>query len=181
MPQKTSFLNQWQIPSPKKILKSPAKRPSISKEHVQRMVKEEIQKTTNDNQRQKEAKRNERIILNPGRNGRRRERTGKSRRCPQGTLFFHGRETARRPACRTRRASPAAAPAGQDDNPAQKTYSYEEVRQICAAKTAADNGAYKREVLDIIKKYADGKTLSKVDPSLYAGLVAEVEAIGNAR
>ena len=77
--------------------------------------------------------------------------------------------------------SPAAAPAGQDDNPAQKTYSYEEVRQICAAKTAADNGAYKREVLDIIKKYADGKTLSKVDPSLYAGLVAEVEAIGNAR
>lgn len=61
-----------------------------------------------------------------------------------------------------------------------KTYSYEEVRQICAAKTAADDGAHKREVLDIIKKYAVGKTLSKVDPSLYADLVAEVEAVGNA-
>lgn len=65
--------------------------------------------------------------------------------------------------------------------PAKKAYSYEEVRQICAAKTAADDGAYKRQVLDIIKKYADGRTLSKVDPSLYADLVAEVEAIGNAK
>lgn len=61
-----------------------------------------------------------------------------------------------------------------------KAYSYEEVRQICAAKTAADNGVHKREVLDIIKKYADGKTLSKVDPPLYADLVAEVGAVGNA-
>nr|WP_304955973.1 hypothetical protein [uncultured Acetatifactor sp.] len=64
--------------------------------------------------------------------------------------------------------------------PTPKNYSYEEVRQICAAKTSADDGAHKREVLDIIKKYADGKTLSKVDPSLYADLVAEVEAVGNA-
>lgn len=68
----------------------------------------------------------------------------------------------------------------QTAGPAPKTYSYEEVRQICAAKTAADDGAHKREVLDIIKKYADGKTLSKVDPSLYADLVAEVGAVGNA-
>lgn len=79
---------------------------------------------------------------------------------------------------------PAAAEAhatAQTAGTALKTYSYEEVRQICASKTAADDGAHKREVLDIIKRYADGKTLSKVDPSLYADLVAEVEAVGNAR
>lgn len=61
-----------------------------------------------------------------------------------------------------------------------KTYTYEEVRKICAGKSAENDGAYKRQVLEIVKKYADGKTLSKVAPSQYAALVAEVEVIGNA-
>lgn len=70
----------------------------------------------------------------------------------------------------------------KSDTPAteKKVYTYEEVRKICAGKSAADDGAHKREVLDIVKKYADGRTLSKVDPSQYAALVAEVEVIGNA-
>lgn len=63
----------------------------------------------------------------------------------------------------------------------KKTYSYEEVRKICAAKSAQDDGKYKRNVLEIVKKYADGRTLSKVDPSQFTSLVAEVEVIGNAK
>ena len=62
----------------------------------------------------------------------------------------------------------------------EKTYSYEEVRCLCATKAAQDNGKYKREVLSLVKKYADGGTLSKVEPSQYAALVTEVEVIGNA-
>lgn len=88
----------------------------------------------------------------------------------------------------TAEKTPKARAAGQEEpaatetpTTAPKNYSYEAVRQICAAKTAAEDGAHKREVLDIIKKYADGKTLSKVDPSLYTDLVAEVEAIRNVR
>lgn len=62
----------------------------------------------------------------------------------------------------------------------EKTYTYEEVRKICAGKSAENDGAHKREVLEIVKKYADGRTLSKVDPSQFAALVAEVEVIGDA-
>lgn len=75
--------------------------------------------------------------------------------------------------------APAKADPPATDTPG-KTYSYEEVRKICAGKSAENDGAHKREVLEIVKKYADGKTLSKVDPSQYAALVAEVEVIGNA-
>jgi len=81
------------------------------------------------------------------------------------------------------KAKPEPAPAekpAKEEAPAEKTYTYEEVRKICATMSAKDEGAYKREVLSLVKKYSDGRTLSKVDPSQYAALVAEVEVLGNA-
>ena len=63
----------------------------------------------------------------------------------------------------------------------EKSYSYEEVRKICAAKSVQEEGRHKREVINTIKKYANGQSLSKVSPSDYIALVAEIEVIGNAK
>lgn len=57
--------------------------------------------------------------------------------------------------------------------------SKEDVRQILADKSSANNGALKVEVRNLVKKYANGGSLGDVNPSDYAALIDEVEAIGN--
>ena len=57
------------------------------------------------------------------------------------------------------------------------TYSKEDVRKICSAKAAADDGKYKVQVREMVKKYAGGGSLGAVNPDDYQALIKEVEAI----
>ena len=65
--------------------------------------------------------------------------------------------------------------------PPAPAYTKEQVRAILARKSREDDGRYKAEVRAAVRKYADGGTLTNVDPKDYAALVAEAEVIGHAR
>ena len=59
----------------------------------------------------------------------------------------------------------------------EKTYSLEDVRVILSGKSNSNNGRYRNEVKNLVKKYSNGGTLKDVPTEKYAELVAEVEAI----
>ena len=61
--------------------------------------------------------------------------------------------------------------------PPSKTYTKEEVRSILAG--LAQNG-FREESKALVRKYADGGSLTDVPPEKYADLVREAEEIGNA-
>ena len=65
----------------------------------------------------------------------------------------------------------------KDDSP---SYSKEQVRELLSAKAAADDGKYKAQVKELVKKYADGGSLKDIPEDKYPDLVAELEVVGNA-
>ena len=64
--------------------------------------------------------------------------------------------------------------------PAEKTYSKEDVRAILAAKANEAGGQFKAQVKAIVKKYADGGSLTDVPADSYPALVDEVEGLKDA-
>ena len=64
--------------------------------------------------------------------------------------------------------------------PAEKTYSKEDVRAILAAKANEAGGQFKAQVKAIVKKYADGGSLTDVPADSYSALVEEVEGLKDA-
>ena len=58
-----------------------------------------------------------------------------------------------------------------------KKYSKEDVRAVLAAKSNADNGKYRNEVKALVKKYANGGSLTNVSEDDYSSLLAEVEGL----
>lgn len=69
---------------------------------------------------------------------------------------------------------------GKAPAPAEPTYSKEDVRAILAAKANEAGGQYKAQVKAIVKKYADGGSLTKVPAESYPALVKEVEGLKDA-
>ena len=65
----------------------------------------------------------------------------------------------------------------KDESP---SYTKEQVRELLSAKAAAEDGKYKAQVKDLVKKYADGGSLKDIPEDKYADLVAELEVVGNA-
>jgi hypothetical protein len=64
--------------------------------------------------------------------------------------------------------------------PAVKTYSKEDVRALLAAKANESGGQFKAQVKAIVKKYADGGSLTDVPAESYPALVKEVEGLKDA-
>ena len=64
--------------------------------------------------------------------------------------------------------------------PAEPAYSKEDVRAILAAKANEVGGQFKAQVKAIVKKYADGGSLTNVPADSYPALVKEVEGLKDA-
>ena len=62
-----------------------------------------------------------------------------------------------------------------EELPEAKTFTKEEVRSVLAG--LAQNG-YREESKALVRKYADGGSLTDVPPECYADLILEAEAIG---
>lgn len=63
---------------------------------------------------------------------------------------------------------------------AATTYKKEDVRAILSRKANEAGGQYKADVKALVNKYGNGGSLTDVNPSDYAALVAEIEALSNA-
>ena len=64
--------------------------------------------------------------------------------------------------------------------PAVKTYSKEDVRALLAAKANESGGQFKAQVKALVKKYANGGSLTDVPEDQYPALVEEVEGLKDA-
>jgi len=64
--------------------------------------------------------------------------------------------------------------------PAEKTYSKENVRALLAAKANEAGGQFKAQVKAIVKKYGNGGSLTDVPADSYPALVEEVEGLKDA-
>ncbi len=64
--------------------------------------------------------------------------------------------------------------------PAEPAYSKEDVRAILSAKANEAGGQFKAQVKAIVKKYADGGSLTNVPAENYPALVKEVEGLKDA-
>lgn len=64
--------------------------------------------------------------------------------------------------------------------PAVKTYSKEDVRALLAAKANESGGQFKAQVKALVKKYANGGSLTDIPEDQYPALVEEVEGLKNA-
>ena len=79
----------------------------------------------------------------------------------------------------TKKEAPANEPEATTE-PATPTYKKEDVRAILSKKANEAGGQYKADVKALVNKYGNGGSLTDVDPSDYAALGAEIEALGNA-
>lgn len=61
-----------------------------------------------------------------------------------------------------------------------KTYSKEDVRALLASKANEAGGQFKAQVKAIVKKYADGGSLTDIPAESYPALVKEVEGLADA-
>lgn len=80
-------------------------------------------------------------------------------------------------------AEPAAPEKSATKAPAKEatpSYSKEDVRALLAAKANEAGGRYKAQVKAIVRKYADGGTLTSIPAESYAALVKEVEELHDA-
>lgn len=89
--------------------------------------------------------------------------------------------------CFSEEAAPAAEPKKKPAKkeakaPEQETpsYSKEDVRALLAAKANEAGGQFKAQVKAIVKKYADGGSLTDVPAESYPALVKEVEELKDA-
>ena len=64
--------------------------------------------------------------------------------------------------------------------PAVKTYSKEDVRALLAAKANESGGQFKAQVKALVKKYANGGSLTDIPEDQYPALVEEVEGLKDA-
>ena len=64
--------------------------------------------------------------------------------------------------------------------PETPSYSKEDVRALLAAKANEAGGQFKSQVKAIVKKYADGGSLTNVPAESYSDLVKEVEGLKDA-
>ena len=64
--------------------------------------------------------------------------------------------------------------------PAVKTYSKEDVRALLAAKANESGGQFKAQVKALVKKYANGGSLTNIPEDQYPALVEEVEGLKDA-
>ena len=64
--------------------------------------------------------------------------------------------------------------------PAVKTYSKEDVRALLAAKANESGGQFKAKVKALVKKYANGGSLTDIPEDQYPALVEEVEGLKDA-
>lgn len=79
-----------------------------------------------------------------------------------------------------KRAKPEKKKEPPAEAPAPKEYTKEEVRGILAKKADESDGRFKKEVRELVKKYAKGGTLTQIDAKDYATLIAEVEGLTDA-
>ena len=93
--------------------------------------------------------------------------------------FYSSDEPEPKKVSKTKKTTTEDTSSKAEETTESKALTKEEVRKILSAKSTADNGAFKVEVRNLVKKYADGGSLGDVNPSDYAALVDEVEAIGN--
>lgn len=56
----------------------------------------------------------------------------------------------------------------------------EDVRLLLSKKASEDEGRYKVQVKDLVRKYANGGSLTDIPPAKYEELLKELEVIGNA-
>lgn len=61
-----------------------------------------------------------------------------------------------------------------------QTLTKEKVREILADKAAAEDGKYKAQVKDLVKKYANGGALKDIPEDQYSALIDELGVIGDA-
>ena len=64
--------------------------------------------------------------------------------------------------------------------PEAKTYSKEDVRALLASKANEAGGQFKAQVKAIVKKYAEGGSLTDIPAESYPALVKEVEGLADA-
>ena len=64
--------------------------------------------------------------------------------------------------------------------PEAKIYSKEDVRALLASKANEAGGQFKAQVKAIVKKYADGGSLTDIPAESYPALVKEVEGLADA-
>jgi len=79
----------------------------------------------------------------------------------------------------TKKEVPVPEPEATEES-AATTYKKEDVRAILSRKANEAGGQYKADVKALVNKYGNGGSLTDVNPSDYAALVAEIEALGNA-
>lgn len=80
-------------------------------------------------------------------------------------------------------AEPKKKPAKKEvkaPEPETPSYSKEDVRALLAAKANEAGGQFKSQVKAIVKKYADGGSLTDVPAESYPALVKEVEGLKDA-
>lgn len=89
--------------------------------------------------------------------------------------------------CFSEEAAPAAEPKKEPakkeakaPEPKTPSYSKEDVRALLAAKANEAGGQFKAQVKAIVKKYADGGSLTDVPAESYPALVKEVEGLKDA-
>jgi argininosuccinate lyase len=86
-----------------------------------------------------------------------------------------GSSLAQKPESPAEEKAPAAAEAGQESE--KKTCTYEEARAVLAEKART---GYRAEVKAILTSHGLKQLSDARDPEVYAAIVAETEAIGNA-
>ena len=64
--------------------------------------------------------------------------------------------------------------------PAVKTYSKEDVRALLSAKANESGGQFKAQVKALVKKYANGGSLTDIPEDQYPALVEEAEGLKDA-
>ena len=84
------------------------------------------------------------------------------------------------PAAIPEKKSKPAKKEAKGPEPALKTYSKEDVRALLAAKANESGGQFKAQVKALVKKYANGGSLTDIPEDQYPALVEEVEGLKNA-
>lgn len=82
--------------------------------------------------------------------------------------------------CNLDEVTPPKAQEAEVTSTEDHSYSKEDVRSLLAQKANDNDGQYRVAVKDLVKKYANGGTLTDVHPECYPALVADLEKLGNA-
>lgn len=93
--------------------------------------------------------------------------------------FYSGTETEDEK--KTDEAKPKRPEKKKPPEPEQKpTLKKEDVRLLLSKKASEDDGRYKVQVKELVKKYANGGSLTDIPAEQYEALLQELEVVGNA-